>query len=149
MSFEWAVELGPVLHMRSGFWAPTTLRIERNLNRIRGRVPNECVAFFRATYGPEAAAELTTAIAGQPQERLILWTGVAHNLVALCAAGLLVWSLVLNARRLQPLLPSQRRRRRGACPTCGYDLTGLAEGPCPECGAPRNPRPPAPYRPAP
>ena len=23
----------------------------------------------------------------------------------------------------------------GLCPKCGYDMTGLADGPCPECGA--------------
>jgi hypothetical protein len=28
-----------------------------------------------------------------------------------------------------------RRRRRGLCVHCGYDLTGLTEPSCPECGA--------------
>src|SRR5262249_42060321 len=27
-----------------------------------------------------------------------------------------------------------RRRRRGVCRACGYDLTGSLNGPCPECG---------------
>ena len=27
-----------------------------------------------------------------------------------------------------------RRRRRGLCSTCGYDLTGNVSGTCPECG---------------
>lgn len=27
-----------------------------------------------------------------------------------------------------------RRKRRGRCPTCGYDLTGNTSGRCPECG---------------
>ncbi len=31
-----------------------------------------------------------------------------------------------------------RRRRRGLCPRCAYDLKGLAPGsPCPECGPAR------------
>ena len=34
-----------------------------------------------------------------------------------------------------------RRRRRGLCPTCGYDLRGLTHDRCPECGAPSSPRP--------
>lgn len=28
-----------------------------------------------------------------------------------------------------------RRRPPGACPACGYDLTGNVSGRCPECGA--------------
>ena len=28
-----------------------------------------------------------------------------------------------------------RRRRKGLCITCGYDLTGNVSGVCPECGA--------------
>lgn len=31
-----------------------------------------------------------------------------------------------------------RRRKRGACVTCGYDLTGNVSGRCPECGSPAN-----------
>lgn len=27
-----------------------------------------------------------------------------------------------------------RRAKRGACPECGYDLTGNVSGVCPECG---------------
>jgi hypothetical protein len=33
------------------------------------------------------------------------------------------------------LLFWQRRRHPGTCPRCGYDLSGLAGGRCPECGA--------------
>ncbi len=31
-------------------------------------------------------------------------------------------------------LPRWRRRRKGLCLTCGYDLTGNVSGICPECG---------------
>jgi len=34
-----------------------------------------------------------------------------------------------------------RRRRRGLCPICSYDLTGNTSGVCPECGKPIMPAP--------
>lgn len=50
-------------------------------------------------------------------------------LPATLAAVSLTWtSLVGRHARVQ--------RRRGFCPSCGYDLTGLT-GPCPECGRER------------
>ena len=125
------------MHRRQGFWAPTTLRIDRDLNRIRGRAPDEVVDFFATTYGPEATAELQAAMVGRYSEQRVLWDGVVHNAVALGIAGLLGASLWLNFQRLKPrlvgLLPSERRRRRGLCPRCGYDIVGLDR--CPECGA--------------
>jgi hypothetical protein len=39
--------------------------------------------------------------------------------------------LALSARRL-----ARGRAREEHCPACGYDLVGLAHGPCPECAAP-------------
>jgi hypothetical protein len=32
-----------------------------------------------------------------------------------------------------------RRKRRGACPTCGYNLRGISGSVCPECGGERRP----------
>jgi hypothetical protein len=57
------------------------------------------------------------------------------------ARGLLLDSLFWAAALLVPVgtarsLIKLRRRRRGACTACGYDLRGLADGAlCPECGA--------------
>lgn len=45
--------------------------------------------------------------------------------------------IVVGAGVWYPLLPFVRRRRRrtrGLCVACGYDLTGLIEPRCPECG---------------
>lgn len=40
------------------------------------------------------------------------------------------------------LTPAQRRRARGCCPNCNYNLEGLTTPTCPECG---NPIPNAPH----
>lgn len=37
-------------------------------------------------------------------------------------------------------LRRRRRRKRGLCANCGYDLTGNVSGTCPECAAPASPR---------
>lgn len=58
---------------------------------------------------------------------------LANEIVALLALGLLAragWYSAIHWR-------SDRRRARGACPSCGYSREGLdAAAPCPECGAP-------------
>jgi len=53
------------------------------------------------------------------------------------ALFIIATSLLPLLRFLQPLVEGRRRRRRiriGACPTCGYNLTGNVSGTCPECG---------------
>ncbi len=56
-----------------------------------------------------------------------IWRGVVLN--SAFYAGL--WLVPIG---VVPLVRAGRRRRRGLCPTCAYDLLGdLAEG-CPECG---------------
>lgn len=45
----------------------------------------------------------------------------------------LVWALPLIA---VPLVQRVRRRRRGLCDACAYDLAGAASAACPECGQP-------------
>ena len=64
---------------------------------------------------------------GVYQARLFQVACAALLALALSAlpAVLLLW------RRQVP----RRRRARGLCPACGYDLRA-SPGPCPECGAP-------------
>jgi hypothetical protein len=56
---------------------------------------------------------------------------VTHMGLPLWALGglfaLSYWALV------RPMMMADRRRRRGLCPRCGYDLRGSPEK-CPECG---------------
>ena len=59
-----------------------------------------------------------------------LWPGFAVNTAfyATCVATL--WLAAANTRHA--LGTKRRRRKRGQCEACGYDLTGLDQ--CPECG---------------
>jgi hypothetical protein len=59
---------------------------------------------------------------------LPLWPGFALDTAFYGALTFLLWSAPGVLRR-------RSRRRRGACPACGYDLKGgSAAGKCPECG---------------
>ena len=57
------------------------------------------------------------------------WATVPYSRVAILAA-------LLPAGRATGWLWKRavRRKRRGRCPQCGYDLTGNVSGVCPECG---------------
>jgi hypothetical protein len=68
----------------------------------------------------------------------IVWAG-------LCAGSLVYALPMLMIPLLLRPLRARRRRRRGCCMSCGYDLRGEFDAGCPECGWNRTaPSPPAP-----
>jgi hypothetical protein len=78
----------------------------------------------------DRGVELNRAYAPMPIKPIV--SGFFGNLVVWTIVFLLVWfAACLGVRRLT----RRRRRARGnQCIGCGYDLTGLADGGCPECG---------------
>jgi hypothetical protein len=52
-----------------------------------------------------------------------------------CFTGTIVSRRLLGRGSLH-----SRRRRKGLCTECGYDLTGNVSGKCPECGVHVNPK---------
>jgi len=62
-----------------------------------------------------------------------IWRGLAAN-TAFCGASM--WL----AGWIAAVLRRGRRMRRGLCMLCGYDLRGLWERRCPECGVPADDR---------
>jgi hypothetical protein len=64
-----------------------------------------------------------------------VWSGIILNSLV-GAAG--TWALIF----LPSAVRTVRRRRRGRCVACGYDLAGVDGGECPECGGGRG-NPPA------
>lgn len=71
-----------------------------------------------------------------PLPTLPIWRGLIASLLLLALPWYLLMHLATAGRRA-------RRRRRGRCPVCGYDLMGIA-GRCPECGASPDAEPAAP-----
>ncbi len=62
---------------------------------------------------------------------------VAYVLVALMMVGLVTWAVSLTTGRIRRELRQQLIDAGFAiCGPCGYDLRGLTEPRCPECGAP-------------
>lgn len=58
---------------------------------------------------------------------LPLWRGLILNTLFYAA----IWWALLAVPRL---IRRTRRARKGLCRSCGYDMRGLANTPCPECG---------------
>lgn len=86
---------------------------------------------------------------GRPGFAVPPWFGAAGTLVAAAAVSGIGWLWLIAAIRGQRPFANEERRsqlaieyehamRRGLCPHCSYDVSGLAdETPCPECGARR------------
>ena len=83
-----------------------------------------------------------------PRELPVLFVGIATFLVPAALVPFLPepWPLVFGAVGLavtvwmaweggRPVELARRRRERGQCVPCGYDLSWNATGICPECGA--------------
>ena len=68
-----------------------------------------------------------------PNEALVSYGGqwCVHVYWWVLAATSAILPLVRGSRAVS----RARRRARGLCPRCGYDLTGNVSGVCPECGA--------------
>jgi len=70
---------------------------------------------------------------GGPNIHLLIWRPMARGF----ALDTLFWAAcIAAATSAAQMWIKALRRRRTACPTCGYDLRGLTPGTlCPECGA--------------
>ncbi|UYV14233.1 MAG: hypothetical protein NCW75_01850 [Phycisphaera sp.] len=64
-----------------------------------------------------------------------LWPGFAANTAAYAGTIALLWLTIAGGTHL--LGTKKRRRKRGLCEACGYDIQGLTT--CPECGNARAP----------
>ncbi len=82
-----------------------------------------------ALHNPSVVADL---LAGGATRTRVLWRGYVSNGLFLLALTLWITSL----RWIPDLARSRRDRRRakGLCGTCRYDLRGDLSGVCPECG---------------
>lgn len=56
-----------------------------------------------------------------------VWSGIVGNSLV---GAIGIWALVV----LPAAVRLARRRRRGCCVACGYELAGVGGGVCPECG---------------
>lgn len=121
----------------AGIWSPVSRTESR---RIRVDNPDGSVPKLSQSDGVAMLASIDAAnpgvfppstraqdAAGGQSTTRVLWFGVANDCSVLAAFAVLVGG---TAHRVA----ARRRSQEGTCPSCRYDLSGLAEGRCPECG---------------
>lgn len=94
--------------------------------------PFLCISYFETPYAPHGfhSNVVPADLEVYPKYKFdsFLWGGLTSNL--------LLWSILAFAALITPRwFRSYRRRRKGLCVNCGYNLTGLSEQRCPECGS--------------
>lgn len=104
----------------TGLWKEAVYGWPFRCVRVRGRAVGD---------GPMPLSQLPPTWAGVPG-----W-GVAwrETAISIAALGSPASALVLVLLVAKGPIQRRRRKRRGLCPSCGYDLRGIATG-CPECG---------------
>ena len=82
--------------------------------------------YFEKRYpAPPGAIKLHSELA---RVRATIWLGLIFSVIVTLVSSMgFIWGPLCR----------RRRRRRGLCITCGYNLEGNVSGVCPECGEPR------------
>jgi hypothetical protein len=141
-----------------GFWATTAIEWRhdvRDRTHLWGLMTAQELAETRATVvavmeraahclDPSCSCQRAHALAllraGDGVTRQRVWSGYIHNAVALALALLTLRAGFVTIRTTPRRIAVWRRSRRGRCTSCGYDLAGLGQPICPECGRERDVR---------
>lgn len=137
---------------RAGLWAPIVETITYNLritstgDLTHGEIQSARLAICAHIQSlaiqesdPYLADLATLASVRNTSVTKVLWPGVAHTVLALVLLCSLVYAWHDAPSRLRSFYgttKADRRRARGLCVHCCYDLSGLEDSAiCPECGA--------------
>lgn len=101
-----------------------------------GQVEHEPSCPYRGAFGDPGFVPSRKLVPG------LYWTNADFGEWITKELGISLW-IPLLLLSVQPVIATirgplrrSRRRRRGRCLRCGYDLTGNDSGRCPECGEP-------------
>jgi hypothetical protein len=98
-----------------------------------GLMSQNATAAYRIDRGVPLAQDTTLGSRNSLADlEMVPWRPVWSGLIVDVAFYGSLWWCVLLAHRT---VAARRRLRKGACPACGYDMTGLEARVCPECGA--------------
>lgn len=121
--------------LRRGWWASTW--VSDGFLTVASDVPGDARSAVES-YVRDRSGEgwpydaMWRMIEDHPRKGRVIWRGYVHNAVASAAlVGFFAsaWIFAASSR-------STARVRRGRCHRCKYDVRELADGVCPECGAP-------------